>query len=423
MIERLVRFVPRRLIRFLNDRSGAALLLTGFLLTGMVGAVGLAMDVGAWYLAKRGMRTAVDGAALAAAHELIRPDFTAAKIIAAAEKVAARNDVTPENGGTVDVTVSADGQAVTVAIAQPAPTYFAHALMISAPLIQVEAAAGLVPDESSPNECIIILSPDAKDALQLGGSAKITAPGCGIQVNSTHGRALYVSGSAGVTAGSICVAGGVSGTTGAIQNLSPNPSTGCAAVADPLADTAPPAIRRCDFEEVSLTHGEHTLSPGVYCDGLSIGGSADVTLESGIYTIVGGRLQIKGSATVKGNEVGFYLADEDAEIDIGGNARVEITAPVNGVLEGMVFFADRADPPASHAISNKTGHTFRGTVYLPKSELVYKKDGGSLNVSPFVAVIVDQLHLTGSAHLRVDSSDSGAPAPAGAGSLRVTLLE
>src|SRR5208283_153114 len=89
----------RKTIRTMKGESGQVLILTALCLVVVVGSVGIAVDVGMLYRAKRIMQTAADAGAIAAGFELPFGDATAA-----AKADAALNGVTDgSNGATVTV--------------------------------------------------------------------------------------------------------------------------------------------------------------------------------------------------------------------------------------------------------------------------------------------------------------------------------
>ena len=102
-----------------------------------------------------------------------------------------------------------------------------------------------------------------------------------------------------------------------------------------------------------------TLVPGVYCDGIKIGSSANVTFAAGVYVINGGGLQINGGggsgATVNGTGVTFYNTATSGHtygrVDING-ATGTLSAPTSGPMEAMLFFQDRTITPSGSAGNN-----------------------------------------------------------------------
>ena len=90
----------------------------------------------------------------------------------------------------------------------------------------------------------------------------------------------------------------------------PVPDSGRAPMADPLAYMTPPTGFEddgCTFTTLVEVTTDTTLSPGVYCGGIYIYGSANVEFEPGTYIVDGRGLEISGSGLVEGNGVTFYI--------------------------------------------------------------------------------------------------------------------
>ena len=128
----------------------------------------------------------------------------------------------------------------------------------------------------------------------------------------------------------ICSAGGasVSGTA----TVDPAPVTDCPAAADPLASRQGPGVGACDHFDFVLVNKTVTIEPGVYCGGLSIQGSSNVTFNPGVYVIKDGRLALTGTSTMTGNGVGFYITGDALATVLTLQTHVSLSAPVSGPL-------------------------------------------------------------------------------------------
>ena len=135
--------------------------------------------------------------------------------------------------------------------------------------------------------CIYCLDPSVYQAFWATGGAVVSVSRCGITVNSTSALAFVVSTNSSVTAASIDVTGGYSGST-----MTPQPTTGVPPVADPLADRPPPTFSAtCGYTNLRINSGTVSLYPGVYCGGIKISGqSTSVVFNPGTYILLGGGL-------------------------------------------------------------------------------------------------------------------------------------
>ena len=223
--------------------------------------------------------------------------------------------------------------------------------------ITAKATAGLTGTVSS--DCIYVLDPSAKNAFQATGSANVTVSGCAITINSTDSDAMTVSGTSNVSASAIYVAGG--DTLGASTTTTPAPITGKAAVADPLASLPALAVGACDYTNYSSGAGTWTLSPGVYCGGISLHNSAIATFNPGTYIINGGGVAFGGAAIATGNGVMFYLTGTNAtygSLTIGNSANVTLSALTSGPYLGVLFFQDRSITSVSNAAVQRGRYRF-----------------------------------------------------------------
>ena len=136
------------------------------------------------------------------------------------------------------------------------------------------------------------------------------------------------------------VSGGHTGT-----GYSTPPKDGTDQVADPYASMAFPSYSACDKNAKGLTINGITtsLSPGTYCGGITLTGQARVTLNPGIYVMVGGSLAADGGSAVTGKEVLIAFTGSDATLRLWGNSTLDLTSPTSGTYANFQFFQDVND--------------------------------------------------------------------------------
>jgi hypothetical protein len=120
----------------LRRSDGQAVVLMVVVLTVLIGACGLVLDVGSWYRADRAAQATADAAALAGAQKLIEGTTGATAL---AEEYAAKN-----GGG--DMTISfgqkvVPNDLITVTLARPAPSYFTKLFGVDSVEVHARATA------------------------------------------------------------------------------------------------------------------------------------------------------------------------------------------------------------------------------------------------------------------------------------------
>ena len=398
-----------------------ALMAIGLLAS--AGMAALAVDVGYFYLLKVELQTTADVAALAAVREL--PDEDAMRTTAVA--YAAKNMPTSEHGNvlaTADVvmgnwdagirTFTAAGTPVNAvqvvarrsqANGNAAGTFFARIQGNNSVDIRTSAIALL----NENTLCLLSLDPSTSGAMSLDSDAVIDASGCTVQVNSSDPTALEANSNSSITADSICVAGDYDhGGTG---TYSPAPDTGCAPMADPLADVDPPAFSGCDYNNTYLDDAIVTLNPGVYCGGLHIDGNSIVELNSGEYIIKDADFHLDSNSSLEGDGVGIYLTN-NATLHFDSNTQVDLSAPTTGDMAGMLIFQDRADSGTNSIDSNAVAK-LEGTIYMPSGVLSSDSNTNITGSSAFTIIIAGQMILDSNATLTFNSDydDSDVPLP------------
>ena len=341
-------------------------------LPALVGAMGLGVDLGRLYVAKRRLQIAADAAAMAAAREHQRGNDVGLELVATGN--AARNTFDPERGDTLAVhhppqegSHAGDANFVEIVVSREVPLRFIRYLDAGLMTLQARAVAGIV---NTAPACVCVMDGRQDLALQLQSSASLTAtgPGCRVVVASSSPHALSVAGTACVASmDAITVRGGYEGVC-----ISPAPDTGFAPSCDP--NLSPPAVPGgCDYADVAVSGGSRDLSPGLYCGGIQVTGGTAV-LAPGLYILKNGGLVVSGGA-ITGTGVTFYSTTNGlgfGRLDISGGS-VDLTAASTGPLPGVLFFQDPAAPgDEENSITASSGGmvTLAGTLYFPTQPLV-----------------------------------------------------
>ena len=373
------------------------MIVTGLCLACLCGMAGFAVDVGVLFRDKRIVQTAADAGAIAGAAEYHYTDVTAA-----ARAATALNGVTNGSGGAT-VTVNSPplsgphlGVAgyVEVIVTVAEPTFFMKALKFSTMNVSARSVAGLGPATG----CIFTLDPSGID-IGMTGSGDLNMPSCGIVINSASSNALNLTGSATISAQSIGIVGGYHETGSG--TITPTPVTGVAPVANPLAYlTAPtftPASCLADPHYTGST--SHTIGPsvagGTICyNGLSMTGSGSLTLNPGIY-VINGALSMTGSGSLSGSGITIYLAPPNGSLSLTGSGALTVSAPTSGTYDGILFFEDSADTNAM-TVTGSGSSVVQGIFYAPSASLsMTGSSGSSFNAD----LVVNALTMTGSGNM------------------------
>jgi hypothetical protein len=352
--------------------AGQALILAVVSLTALMGAAGLAIDMGYMRVERRQMQLAADSAALVGAAEINNGDS-----VAAAQNSAQLNGF-PSTSVTVSpVTLPSGQNAIQVQIQQAVPTFFMNIFGVST----VSVAATGVAYLGNSTGCVY--------ALQTGGSGinvtgTVTATKCGIIDNGdlNGGGTLDVSyvGYGGTnTAASTVVA----------QNIAATPA------ADPLfflRAIPPPVGSPCTPAVTVVSPASAALGPGTYC-GISINTTGTVTFSPGVYVITGGgNLTISAGNVSSTGGVTFYL-NGTSQVQITGGT-VSLSAPTSGTYAsgtypGILFFQDPADTAAA-TVSGAA--TLAGALYFPDAALSLTPTGPA---APYTIVVAQTISSLG----------------------------
>ncbi len=422
--------VMRRVRGLLGDRAGTIALTTAFGITTLLGVTGLSVTAGDWYFTHRAMQSAADAGALGGAVQLVSELSTGASVSTSAVTTAAKND-TANNGftdGQNGVAVTAainNNQYVTVTVSQPAQLMLAGLFMGGAPTIKATAQAGVVYNGAEP--CILATSKTKANAIASVGNGSIQANGCPIVNDSTSATADFINGNGTIDASKICGPGGyaVSGGNG---SFNPTPSK-CVPIPDPYASypVPPEASAPCQHGNNGIgissgisINGTVTLSPGVYCGGITISSSSNVTFQPGLYILRDGGITASGQAVLAGLHVTFYLTGSNSQVNIpsddialSGQAQVNFTGsrpqdlPTDArYLAGFIFYQDVTAASTGQIMNTLSGNSnvkYDGTIYFGNQDVTVTGNGVADGTSPFTRLIADTITYNGNGTLVFNS--------------------
>ena len=416
----MLRLVHRHhgliLSQLVRDERGFTLVFTAFAMSVLMGFAGLAVDVGYWQAMQQNMQGAADQAAYSAviasgAGGGASPTTQAKGITASMGFVDGQAGVTVAvNNPPSQGNYTANNLAWEIIIQQPQPMWFTQLFLSSAPTASKRAVA-----LAQGGFCLIALDPSASKALNISGSAAVDVSTCNVYVNSTDSNALNLSGGATLTADDAYIVGNDCGGGCSGLSVSNTLKTSATAIADPYASRTAPTVGACTSSAGSYSG---TISPGVYCSGISASGP--LTLSPGVYIIYGGSFKDQGGggtlsggvctgsgAWINASGVTIYLvANGGTTGNIAVSACLSITAPTTGNTAGMAFWVDQNEKSGDKdAFSGGSNVAITGTIYAPDHEVDYT--GSASATSPCTQIVADIINFSGSASFQSNCGGVG----------------
>jgi len=408
--------------QFGQDERGSVIVFFAASLMFFVALSAAVIDLGYLYGMHGKMQATTDAAALAGASQL--GDESAVK--SAAVSYAVKNMPTAENGNVVSATDAEIGywhftnrtftpggsptNAVRVTGRRTAENsngvglFFAQIIGFDEGDVATQSVAAQLTVEPP---CLLALDASESQAAKVNNGT-VKAEGCAFHVNSADPDALDIANGGVLEADSVCARGGVGGA----GTSTPPPQTPCPNMDDPLASLDPPTFGGCDYNNTKYTSGSHTLSPGVYCKGISLSATAQVEFEPGTYIIDGGSLSTVGnSAQMAGEGVTFYFTN-GGSLSLAGQGSVDLKAPTSGDMKGMLFFGDPDEPAGlDHTVSGGASMNYEGVMYFPTGDLTIAGNGTAYSGSGYTVAIARTLKFSGNGSLTFKYYDGSGDVP------------
>ncbi|MDQ2951923.1 MAG: pilus assembly protein TadG-related protein [Chloroflexota bacterium] len=423
-----------KLQRFFGPKEdgGQAIVLLAIVMLALIMVVGLAVDAGQLYSAKRSQQEAADAAAFAGGVVLYQGGTTA-QAIAAATADATRNGYT--NNSTTVVTVESPPLAgpylnkakyVRVTIVAQVRT----ALVPAESVLNPVTARGTAGADPNPSPFAIVALKAAGPCITMGGSGVISVPnpdantGGMIQANCT-GTSIQFNGGC-----STCITDSLGvrtvGTTTA-SKISGSLTQNASKVADPFAAFPKPVISNIVSNSAfsvpaSACNAATPLTAGTYIGGITNSNNCNVYLGDGVFIIKGGGFSQNSSSgsivTLSGATHGAMLYNTHSNYPglIGGGSCGSVQAqsgggfniwaiPAGGTYSGMALYQDAACTQTLSIQSNGS-YNFHGTLYAPTA-LLDLQSQSSLTMD--AQIVVSAISFSSSGNLTVNyHTDSSA---------------
>jgi hypothetical protein len=395
--------------------AGQAVILIAITLLAMLMMVGVAIDAGQVYSARRAMQEAADAAAYAGSITLYQGG-NQSQAFTAATADATRNGFTH------------DGTTTWITVAQPTVAPFNTAEFIEVTIVR-NVRTTLVPAQSAltqvtvhaiaganslNNDYAIIALTSTGAGAFTGGTANISLTGGGIMVNSSaSGAASGSSGTWNITCPSanpcnVDVVGTATGTFPVAAIGAPKyyggVRTSRPVIADPFAGYPKPSTTGMTLNPAGFGPGSNTIGQGIYT-GSAISGKS---LCHGIYILkgngMGGDITVDTTSTDPStglacdgkvmvfNTTSTYPTSGGtcSTLSWTGNHDVTSLAPMtSGTYKGLVLYQDAACTGDVQLGSTAFDFNVTGTVYVPNA--AFRATGGHPNIAggQIVAKTVD----------------------------------
>lgn len=394
--------------------SGNVAVIAAIAMPALIGGAGLAVDTAQWYLWKRELQHSVDQAAISAAWALSNTESRSTYKTRAQQEFDANENITKSFASKPDVNLAnyAGGTSNSVIVAASASKRlpFSSFLTNSGVVILAKAQASF--ERGMDYHACLLATSSHGTGLEIGGNADVRAQ-CGLAALSCDDDAIDISGSALVKTDSIATCG-TANVPAANQDVVSEHVTG---LKDPYANLSPPTnTAKQTYTCQSVGTGKNkttqaTLSPGTYSGGITA--KCTTVLQSGIYVIDGGVLDLTANYNVTGTNVMFVLKN-GARIKFGGNGNNNkvVLSPMQASdftstayaasaedYAGMLVFEDRNNNPANpgHQFNGNSNSLIEGLMYLPSGEITVL---GTANVaSQCLQITANKIHIKGNAFL------------------------
>ena len=404
-----------------DGEEGQAVVLFAIMMLALLFAVGLAIDAGQLYSAKRAEQEAADAAAFAAAVVLYQQG-TGSEAIAAARTDALTNGYS--SGPLCLVTTAgacydaATQTTVTVNWPPITGSYIGNIKHVEVE-IQRQVKTSLVPAEaafnpvrargvagSEPlNNGYAIMALDRGNtcgAFNTQSNGDLHLMGGGILVNSTCSSAASndQNSVARFTIQSPYPLDVNGGATGNWTNIGIPVNPGHSQVADPFAGFPPPDVSGLPIcnSLAACQDGSGNQMPGVYTVNFGGSGNTDMTMNPGVYIMKAG-MDTGGNRDVTGNNVFIYNTYSTyplapgatpicASINLQGNATSTLSAQTTPPWANLLVYQD---PACTTPMRIGGNGTFLGTgsIYIPSAEFRFEGNPSTLNGSQLIARTVN----------------------------------
>jgi Flp pilus assembly protein TadG len=386
---------------FVRDDNGQALVLAAVCMTGLMGAMALAVDVGYVRYRQSQLQTAADSAAIAAGLEMgncgntVCANMKTAAAQALIEDGITASTLTPTSSCTVTNTSSlailinvapcvlgasdpnnGNTHIAEVVLTQAQPVFFGAILGIPKMNLVARAEAGdsYINTSNTGGNCVY-----TKSLAFNSANGTFTLNNCGMYDLGN----LQTDNGDGVKASTFLYYGAWSpnncnsSCTWTLGGSETQPTHTTTSQSDPLASlTAPTQPANSTTYTNTTPNSGATLQPGYYPNGINLNSNVSVTLAPGVY-YMNGSINVNSGATLTGTGVTLYFAS--GSLQPNSSSVVQLTAPTsstNGGNANMVVWESSSNSTGMNLDANSQSY-YNGVIYLPDAQLTLNSGSGN----------------------------------------------
>lgn len=402
----------RHSLVFGTESRGSIAIITAFVFTLLVAALAFAIDLGFIYDQKRDLQVVGDTAALSAGYSIMEGK-SLADATNDAYSDAQRNGFNQSianfilNNPPVTGPNASNNNAFEVLLKSPAQYYFLG-YFLSPFSLNTRSVSRF----DLLSLCAMALGSGTGDGVTVIGTTNVTFKNCSIYINSISQTALTVSGSGSLTSDTIAIVGNYAQKGGGIINTLSPIQTGVPPAPDPYGSLSIPSYTgsSCIATNYS-TSGTATLSPGRYCNGITLKSKANVTLKPGTYIIDRGNLTVGAQSSISGAGVTIIFTSSTnsnyGTVNFSAGAKGTMSAPTSGVFNGILFYGDRNSTSVTTKLTGSANLNLIGLLYFPSQAFEFVA-GTSTSTSTCLKFIARSISFSGNSNYASNDCSNGS---------------
>ena len=409
------------------SESGATAMMAAISMPVLIGGAGLGVDVSQWYMWQRELQHSVDQAAYAGAFAMMHGEEGGTYTYRATQEYLANLDKVSDfaSDPTISLEDFATGVDNSVLVSASVSRELPFSSFLTGKAVTIDAMAQASFEAGGEfAACMVSLKEDGT-TLTIGGSSTVDAA-CGFAALSCSEDAVVID-SEDVNTDSIVTCG----TADVPEYLKDKVTEGQDGLYD-LYEDIPVPDNPTSRDYKCTGNGQNKLAnlqPGTYSGGLVV--KCTTVLNSGIYVIDGGELDLSANYDVTSNGGVMFVLRGGARMKLGGSGngnRLSLSpmqasdfvgTPYEANKEyysNMLVFEDRDNNTGTpgHVLNGNSNSLIEGLIYLPDGDL---QINGTADVSSqCLRISAYTIDITGNADLTTlcpteDSTSVGSGTP------------